>query len=158
MRFEIEIKDFWIEEGELTQELVKEIKSQIVGQILPTLKAQVQEKIYESTTKEVSEKVTEVVNGEISRLIESGTLVTRDNRVIPIIQHVRDMFNGNHGWNNPGEILARLAKKFGDDLKLQYNAAFANKIVQNMKEQGLLRDDVVQILLSDNTEKLPRKA
>ena len=157
MRFEIEIKDFWIEEGELTQELVKEIKSQIVGQILPTLKAQVQEKIFESTTKEISEKVTEVVNGELSRLIESGTLVNRDNKVIPIIDHVRNIFNNHHGWNSANDILARLAKGFGEELKLQYNAAFANKIVQNMKEQGLLRDDVVQILLGENTEKLPRQ-
>lgn len=147
MLFQVEIKDFWIEEGELSDMLVCAIKQQIVGQILPTLKAQVQEKIYESTTKEISEKVTEVVNGEISRLIESGTLVTRDKKEIPIIQHVRDLFNGSHGWNNPSEILGRLAKGFGEELKLQYNAAFANKIVQNMKEQGLLRDDVVQILL-----------
>jgi len=62
------------------------------------------------------------------------------------------LFFKNTGWNNPERVLKAIAMEFGKELKLQYNNMFANKIVQNMKEQGLLKDEVVQILLSDNKE------
>lgn len=40
-----------------------------------------------------------------------------------------------------------IAKEFAKEMEVQYSSAFANKIVMNMKDQGLLKDEVVQILL-----------
>jgi hypothetical protein len=82
----------------------------------------------------------------LSDLVATGVLV-RKGEEITMIEHLKSVFHNHHGWNSPDKKMEAIANKFGKELKLQYNNAFANKIVSNMKEQGLLKDEVVQILL-----------
>jgi len=92
----------------------------------------------------------QIIDSTLTGLIAAESIMI-NGKPVTIVDHVKGIFKNNHGWSNPHSQLERLAKDFGKEIKLQYNNAFANKIVSNMKEQGLLKDEVVQILLEGNS-------
>jgi len=147
MKFEIEVKEFWIEDEELSEALIGRIKREVVDQISKNIKNQVEVQITKKVNEIVHEKVSLVIDNTLTDLIATGVLKQRGDLTVTIVDHVKEVFNKHHGWNNPDEQMKKLAKKFGEELKIQYNNIFANKIVQNMKEQGLLKNEVVQMLL-----------
>lgn len=146
MKFTIDVEEFWLDEEELSVALQSHVKKVVVFQILESIKDKVERQITKRVEEIMEEKTIQVIDNTINDFIKTGTILSNKQEV-PIIGHLRNVFMNNHGWNNPKAQLQKLAEKFGKEIKLQYNAAFANKIVANMKEQGLLRDDVVQILL-----------
>ena len=147
MKFTIEVNDFYLEEDELSEALLAHLKREVVSQISNNIKDKVEQQITIKVTEAVNSKIALVIDSVLSDLIASET-ITFNKQEITITQHVKNIFMNNHGWNNPTEIMTKLGKKFGEELKLQYNNIFANKIVQGLKEQGMLRDDVVQMLLT----------
>jgi len=146
MKFTVEMEDFWLEEEELTPALEAHIKRDVVHSISESIKEKVEQQITKKVNEVVDQKVALIIDDTLTDLIATGTIIN-NNKEISIVEHVKNIFQSNHGWNTPAAQLQKIAKKFGEELKLQYNAAFANKIVVNMKEQGLLKDEVVQILL-----------
>jgi hypothetical protein len=151
MKFTVEVDDFWIEEDELSSALSADIKRNVVQQISKSIEDKVEEQITKKVTARINEKIEPLIDQTLSDLIEIG--VIEHNRVeISIVQHVKNLFMKHNGWASPDRKLEAIAKKFGQELKLQYNNAFASKIVSNMKEQGLLKDEVVQILLEGNNK------
>jgi len=146
MKFTIDVEDFWLEEEELTEALQGHIKHNVVREISESIKVQVEKKISEKVKETIDAKIELVIDTVLTDLVSTGVIVS-NNSEIAISTHVKNLFQKNHGWNNPAAQMEQIAKKFGEDLKLQYNNVFANKIVQNMKKQGLLKDEVVQILL-----------
>lgn len=146
MKFTIEVEDFWLEEEELTGALQSHIKMSVVKQISESIKDKVEKEIADKLNETIEQKLSLVIDSTISDLIATGTIVyNRDE--ISIVNHVKNLFQKNAGWSNYKSQIERLAKNFGEELRLQYSNAFANKIVSNMKDQGLLKDEVVQILL-----------
>lgn len=146
MKFTVEVEEFWIEEEELSAELKSHVRSEVMREISASIKDKVEKQITEKINEMMDQKTSLVIESSITDFLATGTIVDRGKNV-PITDHLRELFHNNTGWRSPQEALAKLAKRFGEEIKLQYNAAFANKIVMNMKEQGLLKDEVVQILL-----------
>ena len=143
------INDMLCDESRDIEEAIKgEIIGKTIRTILPTIEKQVNEQIFKRVDGVITERIESAVESAISKTIDSGTIVNR-GRTITMEDHIRDVFNSHSSWNNPRKKLETIAKKFGEELRLQYNAAFATRIVANMKDQGLLKDDVVKILLED---------
>ncbi len=149
MKFTVEVEDFWLEEEELSTALTSKVKHSVVQQISESIKTKVEAEITKKVGEVIDEKINVVIDQVLSDLVEKQTIVNRNKQAVTIAEHLKGVFQNHNGWNSPDEKMERIAKKFGDELKLQYNNAFANKIVQNMKKQGLLKDEVVQILLGD---------
>lgn len=153
IKFELDmedlINDMLCDESCDIEEAIKgEIISKTIRKILPKIETQVNEQVFKRIDGIVSERIESAVESAISKTIDSGTIVKR-GKTITMEDHIRDMFNDHSSWGNPMKKLEAIAKKFGEELTLQYNAAFATRIVANMKEQGLLKDDVVKILLEN---------
>lgn len=146
MKFTVEVDDFWLEEEELTEALQKEVKLSVVHQISKSIEEKVESQITKKVTEVIDEKISLIIDSTLTDLLATGVIV-RNRQEISITDHIKNLFQANTGWSNVNDQMARISKKFGEELKLQYNNAFANKIVSNMKEQGLLKDEVVQILL-----------
>jgi len=147
MEFKIEIDDFYLDEDDDIEAALKSfIISDVVHKITKNIENKVEEQIAKKVAEIVEEKLVHVIDIKLTELIACG-MITRHRQEISIIDYVKDTFQSSNGWGNPQKQIERIAKDFGEELKLQYNNAFANKIVQNMKEQGLLKDEVVQILL-----------
>ena len=146
MKFTVEVEDFWLDEEELTASLQSHIKREVVHEIAESIKTKVEKQVTDKVNEVINEKIALVIDSTLTDLIADGMIV-RNRETISIVDHVKSVFQSNTGWSNPTRQLEALAKKFGEEMKAQYNAAFANKIISNMKEQGLLKDDVVKILL-----------
>ena len=149
MKFTVDLEDFWLDED--ASDIETELKNHIINSVVFQIGANIKEKVDIQISKTVNEvierKLTTIIDDKLSDLIDIGT-ITRNRKEISIVDYVKDVFQHSNGWGSVDKKLERIAKGFGDELKIQYNNAFANKIVMNMKEQGLLKDEVVQILLS----------
>lgn len=155
MKFTIEVDDFWLDEDDdIASGLRSHICHDVVCKISKSIEDKVQTQITAKVNEVIDEKMTLVIDSTLSDLVATS-LIKSGSKEITIEQHLKDAFQHNHGWSNPTSKMEAIAKKFGDELKLQYNNAFANKIVQNMKAQGLLKDEVVQILLAGDQVQPP---
>jgi len=148
MKFTIEVEDFWLEEEEITEALQSHIKMEVVREIQKGIKDKVEDQIAVKIKETIDQKIALVIDTVLTDLVTTG-VITRSRVEISIVDHIKNVFQANTGWNSPTEQIAKLAKGFGAEMKAQYNAVFASNVVQGMKEQGLLKDDVVQMLLND---------
>lgn len=153
MKFTIDIEEFWAEDDEnLSEALQNNVKYSVINTILSKIQDQVDRQITDKALEIIDSRLEEIIDTRIAEVVDTET-IRRYGEEIPIVDHIKKIFQDNTGWNNADAKIARVAKEFGEELKLQYNNAFANKIVQNMKEQGLLKDEVVSILLEDKGSK-----
>lgn len=148
MKLLIELTDFYIEDGELNDCLVQAIKRDVVAQIRAQIKESTEKKIADDVQAAIRDTVQAQINQSISEFVESG-VITSSGKEVKIVDHLRAVFVSSNGWNNPSEKLKELAKRFGEELKQQYNAIFATKIVMSMRDQGFLKEDVAQMLLGE---------
>lgn len=149
MKFIIDVDGFWIEDDDLEPALKRHIIYECVKKINETIKEKVDSEVTKRVSEVVDSRLSHVINQEIERLVEGGLLM-KNGKEGKISEYIQDQFHRNHGWNKPHDIIEKIAKRFGEELKAQYNTIFASKIVQNMREQGMLKDDVAQLLLEDH--------
>jgi hypothetical protein len=143
------ISDMLCDESYDIEEAIKgEIISKTIRKILPTIEKQVNEQIFKRVDVVITERIDQAVESAISNIIDNG-VITHRGVTMTMEERIIGIFSDHSSWGNPMKKLESIAKKFGEELKLQYNAAFATRIVVNMKEQGLLKDDVVKVLLEN---------
>ena len=146
MKFIIDIEDFWLDEDDdIEPALKRHITTSVVVQITKAIEDKVNTEVAEKVTETIEAKLNPVIDAKIIDLMATGMII-KNREPVSIDKHIKNIFEQSMGWN-AGEQIKKFAKKFGEEMKLQYNAAFANQIVANMKEQGFLKDDVTQILL-----------
>lgn len=147
MKFTVEIDEFWLDED---SDLDSALKSHVIHDVTRKIQASIEEKVNIQIAEKIKvlmeERLSPIIDQTITELMTTETILVNKNPVI-IKERLKYLFQTNNGWNNPTEQIKKFAKNFGEEMKLQYNAAFANQIVANMKEQGFLKDEVTQILL-----------
>lgn len=148
MKFIIEVNDFFIEEGELSEVLKSHVTHEVITRISASIKDKVEKTITDRIEAAMNEKLKVVIDDTINECIERGVM-TVNKQQVNIKDHLRSVFENSHGWNSPSNRMAEIAANFGKELKLQYNNIFATKIVISMKDQGFLKDDMARILLGD---------
>ena len=152
MKFTIEVEDFWLDEEDLNEALAAHIKITVVNQIAISIKDTVEKQITEKINAVIKDKIALIIDSKLNDLVATGVII-KNRKEITIEQNIKDVFQANSGWSNPNQQIETIAKKFGQELKLQYNNAFANQIVLKMKEQGFLKNDVVKVLLGESNTK-----
>ena len=152
MRFTVELDNFWLDEEE---DITSALKGHIINEVVHKIKKDIADKVDKQIAGAVKlvmdSSIQNVIDGKLSEFVASGMIV-QGSKEVSITDHLKQLFVSNNGWNNPRNQLETLAKKFGKEMKVQYNAAFANMIVANMKEQGFLKDEVAQILLGEKKD------
>lgn len=151
MKFTVEVEDFWLEEEELKEALVSRIKRDVVFQILESVKKQTESQIKIKLQEVIKQKIDLVIDSTLTDMVAAGTIIDY-GKEISIVDHVKNVFQDNNTWSDPTRQIASIAQDFTEELKKQYNVVFANNIVQKMKEQGFLKDDLVQVLLTGKKE------
>ncbi len=149
MKFTIEVEDFYLDEDEdLREGLKAHIKRDVVAQISKNIKEQTDKQITEKVSEAISQKLALVIDSTLNDLTTTG-MITFNREEISIVDHIKKVFMNSTGWSNPNAQIQKIAKAFTVELKTQYDMVFANRIVANLKEQGFLKDDLVQVLLTD---------
>lgn len=159
--FSVTLEDFYYDDDSngIEGALSKHIKDQVVYQIWEKIKVKVEDQIQRDVkdriekefTRQIAQQITQVVTSTDSILKgvqgydEKGNWVKKD---CTIKVYVQDKFKKDSGWGSPNEVIEKLAKNFAVELKNRYDILFASQIVNKMHEQGLLKDDAIQTLLS----------
>ena len=149
MKITIDVSEFWLEEGELEEGLKIHIKHDVLETIRKEIKDKVDLHIAAAIKQEIEGRMSEIIDSQLSAFVAEGVIGARSGReAVPFNQHFKELFESNTGWNSPTQKIADLAKKFGDELKARYDVVFANRIVVKLNEQGMLKEDVVRLLIS----------
>lgn len=151
IKIEVDLEDMvedMLGEGEadIKEELKSTVIRSVINKLLPKMQKTIDVQIVERLDSIITARVEASVQKTLDKAIDDGTIV-KHGETISIKDHVTELFQKSHGWDGANSKIASIAKAFGKELKLQYNNAFATQVVVNMKDQGLLKDDVVKILL-----------
>lgn len=150
MKFTIEVDDFWLDEEELSEALSSHVTREVVGKISASIKGQVETQITKKVNETIHAKLDVLIDVHLGNLIDSSVIIQNGKEIL-ISEHIKELFMDDRGWNNVNTKIKEYSQKYSKEMKLQYDAAFATKVVMNMKEQGLLKNDVVKMLLDENS-------
>ena len=127
------------------------VKYEITRGVIGGVKQSIQQQIDKLVSERVNPQITALIDAKVMEtldaLVDAGEMNVRGQSV-KITDYVRQVFEGSTGWSNPHSKIEKIAKDFGNELKMQYNNLFAMNIVKNLSEQGLLNDEVAKLLLA----------
>lgn len=148
MKFTVEVSDFYLgEDGEIENGLKEYIVKDVLSQINKSIESKVEEHITRRVKDEVEKNLALMMNHKIAECIATEQ-ITRDGKKISIESHIRTIFETSHGWNNPTDVMKKMADTFAKELKARYDIGFASHIVAKLHENGLLKDEAAKILLN----------
>lgn len=154
MIIKIEIDDFYLDsEQDFVPALKNEVVREAVKQSLDNVAEKANKAVQEAVKLAVEKKLQTAIQKVVDKVVATGTLLdpssySNEKRQISIEDYVIRTFEKNTGWNSPKEQIEKLAKKYGDEMKARYDMEFASKIVIQMSQNGLVRADVLQSLLT----------
>jgi len=157
MKYTIEVEDFYLEGGDDGQEgLEKGLREYITHEVVSQIWKQIKDKVDDVITMKVEAKVKMdmalQINKRIAEIIASET-ITRDKKEISISDYIKQQFENNTGWNNPGEVVRNKAKEFGDEMKKRYDFLYANMIVTQMHNIGIIKEEIYANLIENKQGK-----
>lgn len=157
IKVELDLEDiisdmFCDESSDLTGAIQGELLREVMRQVMPKMKASVDALVSQRIDAIIKDRVEKTVDATLNKALEGDGLITVNRETKTVQKHIQDLFNSSSRWNNPNEKIADIAKKFGQELKLQYNNLFAMNIVSNLKENGMLKDDVALMLTAKKEE------
>lgn len=153
MKIEIDISDFWLEEGELETELKKYITSQAIYSINGTIKERVDKHVDAEAKRQIEESMYKAINGHITACISSEKVKSRYNSSIEVTlaEWVKESFLKTELVRKLDAIITEVAKGYANDLKQRYDLLFASQLVSKMHENGMLKEDVAKLLLPNES-------
>ncbi|WP_343743134.1 hypothetical protein [Herbaspirillum huttiense] len=150
MKITIDVSEFWLEEQEIEEGLKSAIKQEVISAICAEIKEKVNTQITAAIKAEIDSRTAEIIESHLAEFVKAGVIGSNNGRggSVPFQQYFKELFESNTGWRSPTQTIADLAKKFGDELKARYDVVFANRIVVKLNEQGMLKEDVARLLIS----------
>ena len=152
MKYTIEVEDFYLDEGENGKSLSESLQQYITDKVIGEIWKQIKEKVDDAITMKVKAKVEKElglqINTRIAEIIARET-ITRDKKEILISDYIKDQFQANTGWNSPSEVIRQKAKEFGDEMKKRYDFLYANLIVTQMHNIGIIKEEIYANLIEN---------
>jgi uncharacterized C2H2 Zn-finger protein len=146
MKFTVEVEEFWVEEAELSSALIGVVTKDVTNQIKKSIEKQVDLAIKTIVQARIEQELALQINMRVSELIAAGVIV-RDGEEILIADHIKNLFQKNSGWNSPVDLLSKMAKQYGDEMKKRYDYLYANQIVQQLHTIGVIKEDIYKNLI-----------
>lgn len=144
------IKDMLDEENnDLSSAIQGEILRSVMIQVMPKMKVSIDELVSKRINVIIKDRIEKRVDSILNKALEGDGLITINREQKTVQKHIEDIFNKNNIWNGPNEKIADIANKFSQELKIQYNNLFAMNIVLNLKENGMLKDDIALMLTKE---------
>jgi hypothetical protein len=151
MKFTVDLEDFYLEEGEVADELKKHVISSVVSEISKQIKDQVSKFMDTYLKEKLNTELNTRVQLIMDDFIATGT--------------VKGHYSGDPDLTVKGWVSKVFQSKSPDILngiKIQvtahakalqdrYDLNFALGIVTKLKDQGLLKEEAVKMLLDDKT-------
>lgn len=153
MKIEIDISDFWLEEGELETELKRYITHQAVNAINASIKERVEKHVDAEAKRQIEESMYKLINSHITECIASEKVKNPYNssEQITLTEWITGRFEKSDNTAKLNDVVSKVAKNYADEIKQRYDMLFASQLVSKMHENKMLKDDVANMLLDNKT-------
>lgn len=148
MKFIVEVKDFWLEEEELTESLKSHIVVEVTKQIKDSIKEQVDNLTNEEIKVRLDSELQTRVNVHIEEFLKVGKIKDRYSRDTNLTV---DEFLAKSFKDNNDVIIKHIenqAKIQATKIKDSYDLLFASQIVNKLNEQGMLKEGLADLLFN----------
>ncbi len=154
-KFKVELDGFYLD---YEDELEPALKKYITRSVVESINKSIADKVEEAITKEVRAQVEKTLYREIQKLvaniISSEKIVKsrkgNGNELISVEEHIKERLSNTTAFSSPTEHIKQIAAEFGKELKNRYDVLYASQIVVKLGDNGLLKDDVIKMLLDTN--------
>jgi hypothetical protein len=148
MTVDVDLSDDVDDSDTLEEGLKKSIISSVLFAIEKKMSGKIDEEIVRCVKSTVETVLLKKISGEVARLIELGEIKTPySNDRISIVDYIRGQFEENSGWKNADEKIKCIATAWGKELLNRYDRLFAIHLVEQMRKNGLLKEDCIAGLL-----------
>ena len=152
----VDLEDLFVEGEETT--ITEEVKSAIMAKIkqeaIGNLSKQSLEVISHQIKEELAASIPTIVTSRISEVISNNKIrkASYNEDLITIQEYIEKEISNKYATSSDIDrylhsVVNQQAKDIAEELKTRYDANFALQIVNNMKNMGMLKDDVSQMLL-----------
>lgn len=157
----VDLEDFYPEED--GGNIAEQIKETIERNVVSTIWKKVKEEGFESLCSQIERKVNLDKDLKIKEILDtyfkekkvkksrydSGTFLTIEDYITENLNseyfHTGDKFD-----RRVTDFLTKNSEEIIKQLKDRYDLLFASQIVNNLNKQGMLKEDIAKILLTEN--------
>lgn len=150
MKIEIDISDFYLDEDQDIEIGLKNyIKNQVVNEIWSKINKKVEEQITMQVKDTVEKEMYRQITTHIGNIIktEKTKSLNKPNEMVTMEEYVIEHLTRNNWQGTFSDNMKKIADNLVADLKKRYDLLFASQIVGKMNESGLLKDDVIKLLM-----------
>lgn len=152
IKLEIEFEDviqdmFESDSTDLSAALKSNIIFSTIRKVLPQVKTVIEKQIEERIDGIVKERAETLITRYMEQCFEQELIsIGKGGKAMSLAQYVKERFTQDSGWSSPQRFMEDKAKRFGEELKLRYDAVYATQIVAALQKQGLLKPDMDKLL------------
>lgn len=152
IKMSIELDDFWMEEdnGGFEAELKDHITRRVIDHIYKDIEDKVKKELAGTAQKLAEAAITPIINMTISK-VAAGEMFVKNryssNEEKCLDDVIKDGFRDFDVRSGVVNQINNYCERFAKDLRARYDMAFAAKIVQNMIDQKLVKDEAIAKLL-----------
>lgn len=133
---------------ELNQAIKDRVTSSVISELLPKMKESIESGITNKIDAIIEERVNSKVDKTLEKILEDENFKFKARNFDGTIKdYIKEKFEDSRSWGNPQKALDKIAATFAQEMKLQYNTIFASRVVDNMRQQGLLKEDFATLLI-----------
>lgn len=158
LNIQIQLDEIWIgEDGTISDALREEILAHLVNRFDTNVRSQCEQegikKFMEFVQTLTGKKAETFVYGMFKKFIANQesfpntSNIPYDARGKKLEDYVWEKLANTSSYSSFGATLEATAKKIADEMKKRYDLEFANKLVQRLHENKMLKDDVATMLL-----------
>jgi uncharacterized membrane-anchored protein YjiN (DUF445 family) len=149
MKFVVEVEDFWLEEEDLATGLQNAIKGEVIQRIREDIKKQVDafmdKHIKEVLNEEIKVRVEVLMTDFLAKGKVKGSY-TNDPECTVNEWIAKSFKSANETIT---KYISTATTQQVNELKQRYDLLFASQIVSKLNGQGMLKEDIANILLGE---------
>ncbi|MGL5913110.1 MAG: hypothetical protein ACRCZB_03010 [Bacteroidales bacterium] len=147
LKVELELDDLWTnEEGSLSKELVSSIKSAVVYELRNKYEADIKSLISSEIINEIKNHCKDSIENEFSKFFKEGK-IDRYGKQVTVSECIEQYFSDSECNRYFNKFMNEFTEMFCKEKKKEYDRVFANKMVRNLGNLGLLKDELLDCLL-----------
>lgn len=150
IHLEISMDEIFVDEydEDLQSSLQRHIIYESVQAIWKKVKDKVESTVNAKAIALIESKMDSMIYDEIMAIIKEDRIKARFGKDQSLQEFVESKFNGSNSRHGKSvdEVVAQLAKQFGEDMKNRYDSLFASQLIIKLRDQGMLKEEYSKII------------
>ena len=147
----VDIEDVWTGEDDLSNSIRSMIEKNVLDKIWDLIHDSIQERITAYIKGKIDNSLGRRISARITKIMKENKLPKGrgGSEMISIQEWIEDRFLKDSNWHSIQDRVGKVAEGFAKELRDKHDLLFASQIVSRLDKEGLLKDNVAQLLLKD---------